>query len=505
MSSSEKVRRLTLVQSALWVASALILISSLLSALALTSILNHHHQEHELASLLALSSIKGEDQSSILSDWFEKGSERGELLGAGSYLSPAHPLGESLSEPPLADSFPQGAQRDRALISVRSPNTTSPLLTWWSSRVIEISIPTRERSQYITLRGQPRLILHVRYPSPLSSVWLVIREQWYILVAQSLILGAYAHFLINRAIIRPLSDLSEAARATPRRGHQDHRSASLSQLSLESAPQEIYSLKQSLEYAVMELESDRKALSSAYQRLASQERRLTSDFLSAKLMHELGNPLASVMGLLEFLREDEQEESRLELLKLAHQELLRVRELSRRSLNTVTLGTERLNLSELVGWIELILRHHDRYGEVSVVTTGDLSLSTLIPMSVVQSALLNLALNSAEAQNAQGTLWLHVQLESLYESEWLGIYLSDQGSGVPPSMGEQLFEPWKSATEGGTGLGLAISRSSVEQNGGRLDHLPLHSIRRQMIQAAYEDSSRFNGACFVILCPLTAC
>ena len=142
---------------------------------------------------------------------------------------------------------------------------------------------------------------------------------------------------------------------------------------------------------------------------------------------------------------------------------------------------------------------------MAVVATGDLGLSTLMPMSVVQSALLNLALNSAEAQNARGALWLHFQLESLYESEWLGIYLSDQGSGVPPSMVEQLFEPWKSATEGGTGLGLAISRSSVEQNGGRLDYLPLQSTRRQMIQVAHEESSQFNGACFVILCPLTVC
>ncbi len=224
MSSSEKVRRLTLVQSALWVASALILISSLISALALTSILNHHHQEQELASLLTLSSMKGEDQSSLLSSWFEKGLERGELLGVGSYLSPAHPLGEALSAPPLPDSFPQGAQRNSALISVRSPGTFTSLLTWWSPRVIEISVPTREMSQYIALRGQPRLVLHVRYPSPLSSLWLVIREQWYILVAQSLILGAYAHFLINRAIVRPLSDLSEAARAAPRRGHQDYTS-----------------------------------------------------------------------------------------------------------------------------------------------------------------------------------------------------------------------------------------------------------------------------------------
>jgi signal transduction histidine kinase len=44
----------------------------------------------------------------------------------------------------------------------------------------------------------------------------------------------------------------------------------------------------------------------------------------------------------------------------------------------------------------------------------------------------------------------------------------DDGPGIPPELGERLFDPFATARAGGTGLGLAVSRRIVERYGGTL-------------------------------------
>ena len=500
--------RLTLTQSVLWGASCLILTSSLLSGFALTSILVERVQETELKELTSLILAEGELGREKIQSWIVKNGAKAQLLEFASYLSPAHPMGEPLSSPPLASSFPDHAQSSIILQSYLGSRSWFSLSGLSSPRMIELSVPARGLSRVAGARLSPRWVLRVVYPSFLRELWMILSEQWLILGAQSVILACFALFLINRSLIRPLSQLSSAAILLPQQDRVHPKSLKLNQLDLKLAPQEVHTLKQSLEYAITTIEAERNALSFAYQRLASQERSLTSDYLSAQMMHEIGNPLSSVMGLVEFLTDEESNEHRLELLQLAHQELLRIRAISKRSLKPAQQSSKRLDVSELLSWIELILRHHETYHDVSFLITGERSGMGMLPLNIVQSALLNLVLNGARAQNAQGELWLHLQIEDCSltgpQNSTLAIYLSDQGPGVPSELIDHLFKPWMSSSEGGVGLGLAISHSSIEQSGGVLEYLPLEDSRRQSLLGQTEESSRFHGACFMILCPLNA-
>ena len=60
--------------------------------------------------------------------------------------------------------------------------------------------------------------------------------------------------------------------------------------------------------------------------------------------------------------------------------------------------------------------------------------------------------------------------------------VADDGTGVPPAVAQQLFEPFFTTDTGGTGLGLYIARELCEANGALLEYV-------QQVQ---------GGACFRI-------
>jgi two-component system sensor histidine kinase PilS (NtrC family) len=49
----------------------------------------------------------------------------------------------------------------------------------------------------------------------------------------------------------------------------------------------------------------------------------------------------------------------------------------------------------------------------------------------------------------------------------------DHGPGIDPELVSQLFEPFFTTSERGTGLGLYIARQLCENNGGRLEYIPI--------------------------------
>ena len=67
-----------------------------------------------------------------------------------------------------------------------------------------------------------------------------------------------------------------------------------------------------------------------------------------------------------------------------------------------------------------------------------------------------------------------VTIETSEKDGWFQCRVSDQGPGIPQSMRNDIFEPFKqvdskdATTKKGTGLGLTISRSIVEQHGGKI-------------------------------------
>ncbi|MGD8176778.1 sensor histidine kinase [Marinimicrobium sp. ARAG 43.8] len=101
-------------------------------------------------------------------------------------------------------------------------------------------------------------------------------------------------------------------------------------------------------------------------------------------------------------------------------------------------------------------------------------------------ALLNLANNSIQATQRQARLHIRFEKETVKGSDWLAIYLSDNGPGIDPELLPRVKELFITTKAQGTGLGLAVVQAVARAHGGAFDL----------------QSTPGEGACATLLLPL---
>jgi signal transduction histidine kinase len=198
----------------------------------------------------------------------------------------------------------------------------------------------------------------------------------------------------------------------------------------------------------------------------------------AQISHELRTPLNAVIGLVEIEAANAAGASRQRLRTVAtsardlavmlddavdYSALTEGRvAITRRP---VALRPE-LSASLLV--FELQARNQGR--ELTVGIERDVPPVLMIDSQRVRQCLGNLISNALK-HSARGPVVVTVR----YQRGRLQIYVADQGKGIPPSLQEQVFEPFfRGAGETpGVGLGLAISRAVARQMGGDLELVPV--------------------------------
>ena len=91
----------------------------------------------------------------------------------------------------------------------------------------------------------------------------------------------------------------------------------------------------------------------------------------------------------------------------------------------------------------------------------------LIDKVQIQQVLLNLVRNAIEAMGDQPNAELVIRTRAT-GPEALLVSVSDNGTGLPPMVRDQLFQPFVTTKRAGMGLGLSICRSIVNAHGGSL-------------------------------------
>ncbi len=191
--------------------------------------------------------------------------------------------------------------------------------------------------------------------------------------------------------------------------------------------------------------------------------------LSANIAHEIRNPLASLRGSIEMLREGKvPDKHREKLMEIAISETERLNNIITDFLTYSRprpLDIQRADLHGLLAdTLQLLAHAEQNRGNISVQKAFQGELFALIDPVKMRQVFWNLGVNAIEAMENGGEL-------SVSTADTFGkvaIQFSDTGSGITPEELPRVFYPFYTTKEKGTGLGLAIAYRIVEEHHGRL-------------------------------------
>lgn len=186
--------------------------------------------------------------------------------------------------------------------------------------------------------------------------------------------------------------------------------------------------------------------------------------LSAVMAHEIRNPLSSLKGHAQLLREVTQPgEPAFRKAEIIIDEAVRLETLTSGLLDFARSGQPRLETVDPRVPIRSAL---DALGSPQVEVRDTTAPTTwrLDPVRV-QQALTNLVDNAMQASPAPGTVTVTV----LKNGDELVYEVADHGPGVSAEQRERVFDPFVTGRTRGTGLGLSVVKKVAEMHGGRVD------------------------------------
>ena len=237
--------------------------------------------------------------------------------------------------------------------------------------------------------------------------------------------------------------------------------------------------RHALESRLREVERTKAELESAQEQVIRGEKLASVGRVAAGVAHEIGNPLAAILGLIELVRSGdlEPEEAR-EFLGRIQAETERIHEIIRELLAFARQGDPRAEGVGTLGAVDLRAVVEDAVrlvaprkalggSTIAVSFAEDLPRVTGNAERLGQ-VVLNLLLNAADAQAGKGRIGIEVA--PVPGRGEVALRVVDQGPGIDAAVAEHLFEPFVTTKPPGqgTGLGLAVCHTLIARMGGTI-------------------------------------
>jgi signal transduction histidine kinase len=230
-----------------------------------------------------------------------------------------------------------------------------------------------------------------------------------------------------------------------------------------------------LEESYKKLQSQTDLIIGIEEQLRRAERLSALGELSAVLAHEIRNPLGSIRGTAEILRDDFSVNDRkyefLEILIKETDRLNRVVEDFLGLARPLQVERETCDLvAELQDIVSLVSGEADNRG-VRLEFTAEALPPVRGDREKLRQVFLNLILNGVQATGRGGRVTITASQRSSGEEAPAGVELifADSGEGIDPALLSRIFEPFFTTKSGGTGLGLAITHKIIESHGGSIE------------------------------------
>ncbi len=323
----------------------------------------------------------------------------------------------------------------------------------------------------------------------------------------ALALGVFAYLALTRLIVRPVEDLVAAADRVasgartlrvPRTGARELLELGAS---VRAMAEKLIAEEATLLLKVEELTDTTTRLTEAQAQLVRSERLASVGRLAAGLAHEIGNPLAALIGMQDLLLDGElAPETQRDFVTRMRRETERIHAVVRDLLDFAqpegrgasshpplgsAQGDARLasEVRAVTEDVVALVRAQRDFRSLRIETDVADGLRAALGAQRLTQVLLNLVLNAGAALvstgRTEGLVTIRARAADLGR---VRIEIEDNGPGVASAVRDRLFEPFATTKEigEGTGLGLAVCRGLVESAGGEIG-----------LDRSYVDGARF--------------
>lgn len=200
--------------------------------------------------------------------------------------------------------------------------------------------------------------------------------------------------------------------------------------------------------------------------LVNSEKLAIAGKMAAGIAHEVRNPLTSIKGFIQLMREKSDQETYFDIIQ---SEIDRIDCILGELLllakpNVVKFEKE--NLETLIQDIKTLINTQAIINNVQIEITSECE-HLLVPCNKNQlkQVFINFLKNSIEAMENGGLITIEIKK---YSSNKIKILFKDTGSGIPEHVITHLGDPFFTTKEHGTGLGIMISKQIIENHQGNV-------------------------------------
>jgi len=215
--------------------------------------------------------------------------------------------------------------------------------------------------------------------------------------------------------------------------------------------------------------------------------------MASGILHEMNNPLTSIIGFAHLLAQQDLPEDAKEYARIINNDGQRVATIAGRLLNFARHKKPEIvyaNINQVIENTLQLQAYEMAAANIKVTTKLDPAQpQTMADVGQLQQVFLNITLNAkTEMRAAHGKGKLLVKIETI--DNIIRISFKDNGPGIPQKNLERIFEPFFTTRElgKGTGLGLSICYEIITNHNGQI----------------YAESTLGKGATFIIELPVVA-
>ncbi len=243
--------------------------------------------------------------------------------------------------------------------------------------------------------------------------------------------------------------------------------------------------KDELEKTVSHLEKANRDLKKAQEEIIRAEKLASVGRLSAGIAHEIGNPIAIVMGYLDLLKSDDiMVDDRKEVVQRTENEIDRIHGIIRQLLSfsrSTDADVQRVSVHDIVKDVVDVVQYQPMMAgvrfELHLVAERDI---VRVDPGKLRQVFLNLVINAGDAilstESGEGRIMISSEIKrgvvgrTTQHPPAIVLTFRDTGPGISKESISNIFDPFYTTKEPGkgTGLGLSTSIAIIEQMDGRI-------------------------------------